>query len=129
MKAKGLRVNVDKPKFMTSGSCLNPLYNSGKYSCGVCRQGVGINSIQCEGCKHWVQWRWSSKLGRRAVADPLFLCGRCPGTARSIHVHTDKEIYADGKLLESVDSFCYLGDMISAGGGCESAALTRASTA
>ena len=31
--------------------------------------------------------------------------------------------------LESVDTFCYLGDTISAGGGCESAAITRARTA
>ena len=27
--------------------------------------------------------------------------------------------------LEAVDSFCYLGDMISAGGGCEKAIITR----
>ena len=26
--------------------------------------------------------------------------------------------------LEAVDSFCYLGDMISAGGGCEKAIIT-----
>ena len=128
MKAKRLRVNVDKTKFMTSGSGLNPLHNSGKYPCGVCRQGVGNNSIECQGCKHWVHWRCSGKQGQRAVADPLFRCGRCRGTARSIHVQTDEEIYVEGKPLESVDSFCYLGDMISAGGGCESAAITRART-
>ena len=28
--------------------------------------------------------------------------------------------------LEVVDSFCYLGDMLSAGGGCELACRTRA---
>ena len=44
-------------------------------------------------------------------------------------VETDEEINVEGKLLESVDSFCYLGDMISAGGGCETAAITRARTA
>ena len=60
----GLRVNVDKTKFMTSGSGLNPLHNSGKYPCGVCRQGVGNNSIECQGCKHWVHWRCSGKRGR-----------------------------------------------------------------
>merc|ERR1712002_1397835 len=36
MEAKGLRVNVDKTKFMTTGSGLNPLHNSGKCPCGVC---------------------------------------------------------------------------------------------
>ena len=38
-------------------------------------------------------------------------------------------IYADGEPLESVDSFCYLGDMLGAGGGCESAVITRGRTA
>ena len=28
--------------------------SSGKYPCGVCRRGVGSNSIQCSGCKLWV---------------------------------------------------------------------------
>ena len=40
-EAKGLvlQVNVDKTKFMTSGSGLNPF----KYPYGVCCQGVGDN--------------------------------------------------------------------------------------
>ena len=42
MEAKGLRVNIDKTKFMTSGSGLNPLHNSGKYPCGVCCQGFAL---------------------------------------------------------------------------------------
>ena len=100
MEAKGLRVNVDKTKFMTSGSGLNPLHNSGKYPCGVCRQGVGNHSIKCQGCKHRVHWRCSGKRGRRAVADPLLRCGRWLGTPRTIHVQTEEEIYADGKPLE-----------------------------
>ena len=32
---------------------------------------------------------------------------------------------ADGKKLELVDKFCYLGDMIRAGGGVEEATRTR----
>ena len=45
MEAKGLRVNVGKTKFMTSGSGLNPLFNSDKHPCRVSRQGVGFNSM------------------------------------------------------------------------------------
>ena len=90
---------------------------------------VPPNQLFLPASLHWVHWRCSGKRGRRAVADPLFRCGRCRGTARSIHVQTDEEIYVEGKPLESVDSFCYLGDMISAGGGCESAAITRARAA
>ena len=130
MEAKGLRVNVGKTKFMTSGPDLNPLYKSGKNPCGVCLKGVGSNSIFCEGCKQWVHWtKCSEQPGKRAKAVPGFRCSRCLGTARSIHVQTDERIYANGEPLESVDTFCYLGDTISAGGGCESAAITRARTA
>ena len=36
-----------------------------------------------------------------------------------------KEVKVDEEKLEAVPEFCYLGDMISAGGGCELAAVTR----
>ena len=44
-------------------------------------------------------------------------------------MQSNDRLYADGEPLESVDSFCYLGDMLSAGGGCESAVITRGRTA
>ena len=49
MDARGLRVNVDKTKFMTSGSGLDPLFNSDRHPCVVSRQGVGFNSIYAKG--------------------------------------------------------------------------------
>ena len=51
------------------------------------------------------------------------------GVARAIHVQSNDRLYADGEPLEDVDSLCYLGDMLSAGGGCESAVITRGRTA
>ena len=36
-----------------------------------------------------------------------------------------KEVKVDDEKLEAVPEFCYLGDMPSAGGGCELAAVTR----
>ena len=71
---------------------------------------------------------FSAKPGRRATADPLFRCGRWLGSAKVIHAQTDEEIYADGKPLESIDSFCYLENMISVGCGCASAAIPIANT-
>ena len=35
------------------------------------------------------------------------------------------EVEVGNKKLEVVPEFCYLGDMLSAGGGCELAAITR----
>ena len=35
-----------------------------------------------------------------------------------------KEMKVDDEKLEAVPEFCYLGDMLSAGGGCELAAVT-----
>ena len=35
----------------------------------------------------------------------------------------------DGKLLDMESNFCYLGDMLCAGGGCKFAIVTRCSTA
>ena len=43
----------------------------------------------------------------------------------------DDEIHEldDGSKFECVDKFCYLGDMLSAGGGAEEAAKTRVRSA
>ena len=48
---------------------------------------------------------------------------RCLGTARPIDGRTVKEVKVDDEKLEAVPEFCYLGDMLSAGGGCELAAM------
>ena len=50
MERKGLRVNVGKTKIMIDGTGLNLLQSSGKFPCGVCRTGVGSNSIKCYRC-------------------------------------------------------------------------------
>ena len=50
LEARGLRVNMCKTKIMISGKNLHPLRDSGKHPCGVCRKGVGSNSILC--CGH-----------------------------------------------------------------------------
>ena len=37
--------------------------------------------------------------------------------------------FGNGVLLEKVDKFCYLGDMLDADGGCDSAVATRVRSA
>ena len=115
MEKKGLRVNMGKPKIMESGINLDVLKKSGKYPCGVCQSGVGSsNAIFCGGCKHWMHKKCSE-----------FRCARCLGTARAIDEREVSEVEVGNEKLEVVPEFCYLGDMLSAGGGCELAAITR----
>ena len=40
-----------------------------------------------------------------------------------------KEVQVDDETVEAVPEFCYLGDMLSAGGSCELAAVTRCKSA
>ena len=51
------------------------------------------------------------------------------GKARPIDGRLVKEVQVDDETVEAVPEFCYLGDMLSAGGGCELAAVTRCKSA
>ena len=51
------------------------------------------------------------------------------GNARPIDGRPQSEVQVGPNKLEVVASFCYLGDMLSAGGGCEMAVTTRVKTA
>ena len=50
------------------------------------------------------------------------------GNARPIDGRPQSEVQVGPDKLEVVASFCYLGDMLSAGGGCEMAVTTRVKT-
>ena len=117
MKKKGLRVNAVKTKIMICGTELDLLQSSGEFQCTVCRSGVGSNSIFCNGCKHWVHKKCSGL--RHLAKDPDYRCARCQGTAHPLDGRPQKEVQVGPDKLEMVASFCYLGDMFSAAGGCE----------
>ena len=51
------------------------------------------------------------------------------GNAHPIDGRPQNEVQVGPGKLEVVASFCYLGDMLSAGGGCEIAVTTRVKTA
>ena len=88
-------------------------------TCGVCQSGVGSsNAIFCSGCKHWVHKKCSGIKGPLRP-DPEFRCARCLGTARAIDEREVSEVEVGSEKLEVVPEFCYLGDMLSAGGGCK----------
>ena len=50
---------------------------------------------------------------------PEFSCTRCLGTARAIDEREVSEVEVGNEKLEVVPEFCYLEDMLSAGGGCD----------
>ena len=63
--------------------------------------------------------------------DPEFRCARCLGTTRATDEREVSEVEVGNQKLEIgnqkleiVPEFCYLGDMLSAGDGCELAAIT-----
>jgi hypothetical protein len=124
LEAKGLRVNMGKTKILRCrAGALGAA--SGKWPCGVCKKGIGSNAIQCNNCAKWVHKRCSGVKGKLKT-DPSFQCKSCIGKAQSGQTVTREEVDMgeDGKM-ELVEQFCYLGDMIGAGGGAEEAVRCR----
>ena len=65
-------------------------------------------------------------LTGRLVADPEFVCQRCRrGVACPIDGRPVTHVDVDGTQLDVEATFCYLGDMFSAGGGCDRAIAAR----
>ena len=107
---------------------LCPQSEPGKNPCGICQTGVGRNVVLSGGCLSWVHKKCNGIKGslRR---DPDYSCAGCLGKARPIDGRLVKEVLVDGEKAEAVPEFCYLGDMLSAGGGCELAAVTNCKSA
>ena len=126
MEAKGLRVNVAKTKVMKCCEREGCGEETGKYPCGVCRKGVGTNSIQCTACQKWIHRKCSGIKGKLKEGTG-YRCSVCEGRGQS---KGDDKVVVELELgesdkLECVNKFCYLGDMIGAGGGAEEASRTR----
>ena len=124
LEAKGLRVNMGKTKIMISGKDLHSLRDAGKHPCGVCRKGVGSNSILCCGCQLWIHKKCSGIKGKM-TADPSYKCKRCMGICRPIDGRPENHVTLEGSKLDVVESFRYLGDELCLGGGCELATIAR----
>ena len=132
MESKGLHMNMTKTKIMASGLDLDVLRDSGKFPCAVCRTGVGERAaIMCSTCNHWVHKKCCGLKAISVNIDPTYKCPRCCGApgVRPIDGRPFKEVEVGDSVLEAVDRFCYLGDMLSAGGGCEAAAIARCKSA
>ena len=109
-----LRVNMGKTKVMVSNRSSAPVRKQGKHPCAVCHKGVRKNSIKCSSCGLWVHNRCSG-IKTRLKEDPNFKCRTC--TDVPVQQERPAPLVLDDVTLETVDTFCYLGDTISTGGG------------
>ena len=83
-----------------------------------------INSIWCHRCERWCHQRCSVLRNLRRAGDNF----RCPTCVRGVVVMPQKsEVWKDS--LEIMDSFRYLGDVISYGVGAETAVRNKISYA
>merc|ERR1712055_734697 len=96
--------------------------------------GVGVNSIKCSKCKQWVHNRCSKvKKGVGKITTKEadgFVCSKCKFADdrwSGFENGTDMLLSGSDKC-EVVDKFCYLGDMISVGGGPDAAVVMRISS-
>ena len=76
MKSKELRVNMTKTKIMKCQPKAGLREEAGKYSFGVCRKGLGANSILCGGCGRWI-YKKCSKCSGKLIENPNFRCTVC----------------------------------------------------
>ena len=124
IEKKGLRVNIGKTKVMKCQCSSVQAVDTGKWPCGVCRKGVGMNSVICEVCKKWVHRKCSGVKGK-LKADVKFTCPVCVRGGPSNPVVEKEVLLGEAGSLQCVDKFCYLGDMLGCGGGAEDATRTR----
>ena len=120
-KSKGLKVNLGKTKVVVSGA-EGEVTVSKIDPCGICGKRVMANSVLCVKCRKWIHGRCAKvkrvtlRLGRD------FVCGRCTKQADGF-IDSVEELCEE---VETVRGFCYLGDRVNAGGGCEAAVTARA---
>ena len=121
MELKGLRVNIGRTEVMRCRVRIGQVEDSGGFPCGMCREGVGDNSIKCVACHKWVH-RGCGGISGRLRCDADFRCRRCmDGDSAQVVLLREVEL-EPGVKVECVPKFCYLGDTLGSGGGVVGAA-------
>ena len=115
---------MGKTKFLCSRhDAPKPVIKS-KNPCGVCKAGVGSNSIFCSGCNKWIHKRCTGIKGT-LKEDCNFRCKACLGLVVAPVQQDNPEVILQGEVLEVVSDFCYLGDVTGERGGCHDAITAR----
>ena len=97
--------------------------------CGVCGERVGCSSIQCTKCQGWVHRRCSDVPRQVSLLScrDVFVCKTC--LSHNCSVEEKLEFKRGEDVLEEVEKFSYLGDMISCYGRASEAVSARISSA
>ena len=109
---------MDKTKVMISVPQLDKLKGSGKHPCSVAGKELQVipSTVMAVPIGFTRDVR-SSNITDKLAPDPTFRCSRCLVTARPINGRSCDHAVVNDHNLGVVDSFCHLGDTISAGGG------------
>jgi len=70
-------MNTGKTKVMFSCSVKDRVEEESNWPCGVCKKGVGNNSILCHGCKKWIHKQCTGVKGSLRNASQSFICRCC----------------------------------------------------
>ena len=120
LEGKGLKVIVEKPKMMASGT-------EGEIAlikidpCGICGKRVGSKAVCCTQCTKWIHGRCTKMKKVICISARHFVCRRCTHVGNG----TEEPVEALCDEVETVKGFCYLGDRLNASGGCETAVTSR----
>ena len=120
-RRKRLRVNVGKTKAFCTGERAKTKICV-KDPCSLCGKGVGSNSIQCHKCTKWVHKRCTNIKGSLLTVKN-FECSACQGCINDEACL--KRVCLAGDEIEKVESFCYLGDVLSTEGGVQGTVTAR----
>lgn len=132
LEKSGMKVNIKKTKLMVSGGRVSrEPRQMGKFPCGVCGGGVGVNSILCSQCDKWCHKRCSGLSNINRVVDfTCPTCSTCEQVQSTDDEHDENSVDAsDEQVIDEVNEFCYLGDFLSCDGGSELAVKARVASA
>ena len=126
--AKGLRVNMSRTKMLVRNALAERTVNPSKYSCNVCKKGVGNNSIFFHHGKSYIL-HCRSNIKGRLRPDLNCKSQKCSQEREITPAPLLKHIVIGNGGLEVVRSFCYLRDVISESGGCYGTTTLRVRSA
>ena len=128
MEGRGLKINMEKTEVMVTGREHRGTIETGRWPCGVCGRGVGVNSIFCTECGKWCHQRCSGL--RRVTGVINFRCPSCQARPGGGEEEDEELVVAvDGGTLREVQHFSYLGNVFDCEGGVERAVRGRVAAA